>query len=64
MNKITFVLLTIVVTLFTGFLGLIPMLVIGFNRYVLSRNFNRRDGKRYVSSLCLLLGRQEIQKEY
>lgn len=33
MNKITFVLLTVIVTLFTGFLGLIPMLVIGFNMF-------------------------------
>jgi cadmium resistance protein CadD (predicted permease) len=33
MNKITFVILTVVVTFFTGFLGLIPMLIIGFNMY-------------------------------
>ena len=33
MNKITFVLLTVIVTLFTGFLGLIPMLIIGFNMF-------------------------------
>ena len=31
MNKITFVILTLVVTFLTGFLGLIPMLIIGFN---------------------------------
>lgn len=33
MNKITFVLLTVIVTLFTGVLGLIPMLIIGFNMF-------------------------------
>lgn len=33
MNKITFVILTLVVTFLTGFLGLIPMLIIGFNMF-------------------------------
>ena len=42
MNKITFVLLTVVVTLFTGFLGLIPMLIIGFNMFGENKAKNKK----------------------
>ncbi len=48
MNKITFVLLTIVVTLFTGFLGLIPMLVIGFNMFSESKVKTEKPKKKYL----------------
>ena len=48
MNKITFVLLTVVVTLFTGFLGLIPMLIIGFNMFGESKAKTEKPKKKYL----------------
>ena len=48
MNKITFILLTVVVTLFTGFLGLLPMLIIGFNMFGESKAKTEKSKKKYL----------------
>ena len=48
MNKITFVLLTMVVTLFTGFLGLIPMMLIGFNMFGESKAKTEKPKKKWL----------------
>ena len=48
MNKITFALLTVIVTLFTGFLGLIPMLIIGFNMFGGSKAKTEKPKKKYL----------------
>ena len=48
MNKITFVFLTVIVTLFTGFLGLVPMLIIGFNMFGESKVKTEKPKKKYL----------------